>query len=243
MSTEAVYFPDGMASALEVRRPAHGLTGAVSRDAHSGSEASVRQFTQATTAGPEISDEQLMEQVRQGIMEALVPLFRRHAHVVRSVACRILRNDAEADDLVQEVFLFVFRKAALFDASQATARSWIVQVTYHRAIDRRRYLTTRRYYTFQDVDASAQEPADDRREIASWERSLEGVWGRKTAAELRALLSADQLRTIELHFFEGYTLEEIAERMGQSLVNVRHHYYRGLEKLRKPAFARKLQPK
>jgi RNA polymerase sigma-70 factor (ECF subfamily) len=176
-------------------------------------------------------------------MEALVPLFRRHAHIVRSVACRILRNDAEADDLVQEVFLFVFRKAALFDASQATARSWIVQVTYHRAIDRRRYLTSRRYYTFQDVDASAEEPPDDRREIASWEKSLEGLWGKKTAAELRSLLSADQLRTIELHFFEGYTLEEIAERMGQSLVNVRHHYYRGLEKLRKPAFARKLQPK
>jgi RNA polymerase sigma-70 factor (ECF subfamily) len=189
------------------------------------------------------SDELLMEQVRQGTMEALVPLFRRHAHAVRSVAARILRNDAEADDLVQEVFLFVFRKAALFDPLQGTARSWIVQVTYHRAIDRRRYLTSRRYYTFQDVDASAQEPPDDRREIASWERSLEGVWGRKTAAELRSLLSADQLRTIELHFFEGYTLEEIAERMGQSLVNVRHHYYRGLEKLRKPAFARKLQPK
>jgi RNA polymerase sigma-70 factor (ECF subfamily) len=44
---------------------------------------------------------------------------------------------------MQEVFLFVFRKAALFDASRATARSWIVQVTYHRAIDRRRYLTSR----------------------------------------------------------------------------------------------------
>jgi len=243
MSSEAVYFSDGMASALEVRRPAHGPTGVGSRDAHSGSEAAVKQPTETAGAATEISDEQLMEQIRQGTMEALVPLFRRHAHVVRSVACRILRNDAEADDLVQEVFLFVFRKAALFDASQATARSWIVQVTYHRAIDRRRYLTSRRYYTFQDVDASAQEPADDRREIASWERSLEGVWGRKTAAELRALLSADQLRTIELHFFEGYTLEEVAERMGQSLVNVRHHYYHGLEKLRKPAFARKLQPK
>jgi RNA polymerase sigma-70 factor, ECF subfamily len=70
-----------------------------------------------------------------------------------------------------------------------------------------------------------------------------GYGGRKAAAELRSLLSADQLRTIELHFFEGYTLEEIAERTGQSLVNVRHHYYRGLQKLRKSLFARKLQPK
>jgi RNA polymerase sigma-70 factor (ECF subfamily) len=184
-----------------------------------------------------------MEQVKLGIREALVPLFRRHAHVVRSVACRILRNEAEADDLVQEVFLFIFRKAALFDPSQATARSWIVQVTYHRAIDRRRYLISRHFYSSLEIEPSVHEPADNHRETLHWERSLEGLWGRKAAAELRSLLSPDQLRTIELHFFEGYTLEEIAERMAQSLVNVRHHYYRGLEKLRKSPFAKKLQPK
>jgi RNA polymerase sigma-70 factor (ECF subfamily) len=229
-SDTAAYFPDGLTSTLR--------SGSVLA-AEDRVEESARTVAQIS----EISDELLMEQVRQGSREAIVPLFRRYAHAVRSVACRILRNDAEADDLVQEVFLFVFRKAALFDPSQGTARSWIVQVTYHRAIDRRRYLTSRRYYIFEDVDASAQEPPDDRREIATWEKSLDGVWGRKRAAEIRSLLSADQLRTIELHFFEGYTLEEIAERMNQSLVNVRHHYYRGLEKLRKSAFARKLQPK
>jgi RNA polymerase sigma-70 factor, ECF subfamily len=241
----AVYFPDRFTDALDMRGQTRGAAGVSSKspDAPSGGEEAAIQPVLTVTPSPEISDELLMEQVREGAKEALVPLFRRHAHVVRSVACRILRNEAEADDLVQEVFLFIFRKAALFDASQATARSWIVQVTYHRAIDRRRYLTSRRYYSFQDIEASIQEPPDDRREIAYWERSLEGLWGRKAAAELRSLLSADQLRTIELHFFEGYTLEEIAERMGQSLINVRHHYYRGLEKLRKPAFARKLQPK
>jgi RNA polymerase sigma-70 factor, ECF subfamily len=238
MSSDAAYFAHGMATALEARRSARAIELSSESIAHAGSEEAAVRALQL-----EISDEQLMEQVREGSREALVPLFRRYAHAVRSVACRILRNEAEADDLVQEVFLFVFRKAAQFDASQGTARSWIVQVTYSRAIDRRRYLTSRRYYTFEDVDASAQEPPDDRREIATWEKSLEGVWGRKTAAEIRSLLSADQLRTIELHFFEGYTLEEIAERMNQSLVNVRHHYYRGLEKLRKSAFARKLQPK
>jgi RNA polymerase sigma-70 factor (ECF subfamily) len=244
MSSDAAYFPDGMGSALEVRRAAYDAARLTVEDTNAPSQSeAIEQPAKTVTKVAEISDELLMEQIREGTKEALVPLFRRHAHIVRSVACRILRNEAEADDLVQEVFLFVFRKASLFDPSQGTARSWIVQVTYHRAIDRRRYLTSRRYYTFQDVEASAHEPPDDRREIASWERSLEGVWGRKAAAELRSLLSPDQLRTIELHFFEGYTLEEIAERMGQSLVNIRHHYYRGLEKLRKPAFARKLQPK
>lgn len=238
MSSDAAYFPDGMATALEARRSARAIDLSSESIAHAESEEAAVRALQL-----EISDELLMEQVREGSREALVPLFRRYAHAVRSVACRILRNEAEADDLVQEVFLFVFRKAALFDPSQGTARSWIVQVTYHRAIDRRRYLVSRRYYVFQDVEASVQEPPDNRREIASWERSFEGVWGKKAAAELKSLLSADQLRTMELYFFEGYTLEEIAERMCQSLVNVRHHYYRGLEKLRRPAFARKLQPK
>jgi RNA polymerase sigma-70 factor (ECF subfamily) len=241
-SDAAAYFPDGLTSTLEIdgrgRRVAELCSGSALRG-----EDRVEESARTVAQISEISDEQLMEQVREGSREAFVPLFRRYAHAVRSVACRILRNEAEADDLVQEVFLFVFRKAAQFDASQGTARSWIVQVTYSRAIDRRRYLTSRRYYTFEDVDASAQEPPDGRREIATWEKSLEGVWGRKTAAEIRSRLSADQLQTIELHFFEGYTLEEIAERMNQSLVNVRHHYYRGLEKLRKSAFARKLQPK
>jgi RNA polymerase sigma-70 factor (ECF subfamily) len=239
----AVYFPDRLTRALDLAASARGLTDVSSESASATEREVVEEPTGAIAQVPEIPDELLMEQVRQGTMEALVPLFRRHAHAVRSVACRILRNEAEADDLVQEVFLFVYRKAALFDASQGTARSWIVQVTYHRAIDRRRYLTSRRYYSFEDVEASAHEPIDPRRETLHWERSLEGIWGKKAAAELRSLLSADQLRTIELHFFEGYTLEEIAEWTGQSLINVRHHYYRGLEKLRKPAFARKLQPK
>lgn len=241
-SDTVAYFPDGLTNTPEITGTGRCVADFPSRSSLS-TKSKVEQSAAAVFLAPEISDEQLMEQVRQGSREALVPLFRRYGHAVRSVACRILRNEAEADDLVQEVFLFVFRKAALFDPSLGTARSWIVQVTYHRAIDRRRYLTSRRYYTFEDVDASAQEPPDDRREIATWEMSLDGVWGRKTAAEIRSLLSADQLRTIEQHFFEGYTLEEIAERTNQSLVNVRHHYYRGLEKLRKSAFARKLQPK
>lgn len=241
-SDVAVYFPEGMASAFDVRGSARGIAEVSSKPAAEPGEV-VEEPVAAIAQTPEIPDELLMEQIQQGTKEALVPLFRRHAHVVRSVACRILRNETEADDLVQEVFLFVFRKARLFDASKATARSWIVQVTYHRAIDRRRYLISRHFYSSLEIEPSVHEPIDHHREILQWEKSFEGVWGRKGAAELRSLLSADQLRTIELHFFEGYTLEEIAEGMGQSLVNVRHHYYRGLDKLRKPAFARKLQPK
>jgi len=242
MSSEAAaYFPEALASPSEVRGATQDLSD--SPDAFQPqidkSECSVN----IVTLIPGISDETLLEQVCQGGREALALLFRRHARTVRNVAYRILRNEAEADDLVQDVFIFIFRKAALFNASRGTARSWIVQVTYHRAFDRRRHLNTRHFYVSREFEEDALNVADPRYEILFSEWSLESVWGKESAARLRALLSPAQLSTIELHFFEGYTLEEIADRLGQSLGNIRNHYYRGLEKLRKPAFANKLRSK
>ncbi len=189
----------------------------------------------------ERSDELLLEEVGQGSRDALGVLFRRHARVVRNVARRILRHESEADDLVQDVFIFLFRKASLFKATHGTARSWIVHVTYHRAFNRRSYLKTRHFYTNMDIDQVMLTAAQRQSEahFAAW--SLEGVWGKESAARLREILSPSQLQTIELHFFEGYTLEEVATRMGQSLASIRSHYYRGLEKLRRPAFAGKLR--
>jgi RNA polymerase sigma-70 factor, ECF subfamily len=185
----------------------------------------------------------LLERVSEGNRDALSLLFRRHARTVRNIARRILGHEAEADDLVQDVFIFLFRKAALFKATHGSARAWIVQVTYHRAFNRRSYLTTRHFYTNGDLEQAMLTTSQRKSEAHFTEWSLEGIWGKESAARLRELLSQSQLATIELHFFEGYTLEEIADRLGQTLSNVRNHYYRGLEKLRKPAFAGKLRSK
>jgi RNA polymerase sigma-70 factor, ECF subfamily len=242
MSSEAAtYFPDALASTSEARGSAQDLSEIPDtfQPQIDTSKCSVDNVTQIT----EISDETLLEQVCHGTKEALALLFRRHARIVRNVAYRILRNEAEADDLVQEVFIFIFRKAALFNVSRGTARSWIVQVTYHRAFDRRRHLNTRHYYASRSLEDVPLNVADPRYEALFSEWSLESVWGKESAARLRELLSPAQLSTIELYFFEGYTLEEIADRLGQSLGNIRNHYYRGLEKLRKPAFANKLRSK
>ena len=112
MSSEAAYFPDALARPGEVREVACDVpeisTELPGKTSDEPAEAAVQGF--------EASDEKLLEQVRDGEREALALLFRRHARAVRNVAIRILRDEAEADDLVQEVFLFIFRKAALFDA-------------------------------------------------------------------------------------------------------------------------------
>jgi RNA polymerase sigma factor (sigma-70 family) len=100
----------------------------------------------------EPSDESLLAQLCAGSGEALAILFERYARVTRSVALRILRDPAEAEDLVQDLFLFIQRKCAIFDSSKSSATSWIIQMAYHRAIERRRYLTTRHFYSRADAD-------------------------------------------------------------------------------------------
>ena len=101
---------------------------------------------------PEASDEVLLTHVAGGDEKALGYLFQRYGRLLRSIAARILGDGSEAEDLVQDLFLFIHRKSVIFDPSKSSGRSWIVQMAYHRAISRRRYLVTRQFYTHEDVD-------------------------------------------------------------------------------------------
>jgi RNA polymerase sigma-70 factor (ECF subfamily) len=235
MSSEAAYFPGALANAPEA-----GSTAASALEMPASTQSKVSEVLVRTA---EAADDHLMEQVRDGSKDALALLFRRHARSVRNVAYRILRDEAEADDLVQDVFLFLFRKAALFNAKQGAARSWIFQVTYHRAFDRRRYLSTRHFYTNQDLDHTARHLADPRDELRFHELSMEGIFGKQLTARFNARLTPEQRETIQLFFFEGYALKEIAKLTGRSLVNVRSHYYRGLERLREYVLPEKVRSK
>jgi RNA polymerase sigma-70 factor (ECF subfamily) len=188
--------------------------------------------------GSEISDEALMILICDGSREALAILFRRYARLVRTVAMRILRDDSEADDLLQDVFLFVHRNCSIFDSSRAAVRSWIVQMTYHRAIDRRRYLNSRHFYTRLDLDGVA-DLLDPRSADTQDDDPFRSLVGNTTLQALLETLTEDQRSTLSLHFFEGYTFDEIAVKLNQSLGNIRNHYYRGLDKLRKQIFPRK----
>ena len=184
------------------------------------------------TCATEPSDEALFENVCAGYRDALAVLFRRYARLVRCVGQKILRDDGEADDLVQEVFLYIHRKAALFDKSKGSARSWIVQVAYTQAFVRRRHLNSRRFYSSVNVDKTNGKECVVNG-VADYDHSVEGLFGRNGWRVILEQLTANQQETLRLHFFEGYTLEEIGEKMGQSHVNVRHHYYRGLDKIRR----------
>jgi len=180
----------------------------------------------------ESNDETLLANVCSGDQDALALLFRRYARLVRYVGQKILRDDGEADDLVQEVFLYIYRKSALFDKSKGSARSWIVQVAYTQAFLRRRHLNSRRFYSSVNMDKTNGNRCAVNG-VADYDHSVEGLFGRNGWKEILEQLTADQQETLRLHFFEGYTLGEIGEKMGQSHVSVRHHYYRGLDKIRR----------
>jgi RNA polymerase sigma-70 factor, ECF subfamily len=180
----------------------------------------------------ELSDELLLAGVCANDREAVAILFRRYAAIIRSIGKRILRDDAEAEDLVQEVFLYLFRRSSTFDRRKGSARSWIVQNIYYRAINRRRYLSSRHH-----LFGTAPKPAVDPEARAKDNRNSEtAIFEGALVQEIFKSLTPEQFETMRLFFFEGYTLAEISENLGQPLGNVRHHYYRGLNRLRTRLF-------
>jgi len=186
-----------------------------------------------------VSDEILLTQLKSRDREALAEMFRRHARLVFSIGFRILRDVGEAEDVVQEVFLFLFQRAELFDAAKGGAKAWIVQVAYHRSLDRREYLLRRNFYSGTDVNMLS----DTLKGQDDVEDDVTSKLSRDRLKEAFHNLSARQRLTLELFFFEELDLREIAARLDESLENVRHHYYRGLQKLRKDAFVMELRGK
>lgn len=230
MNSEAtVHFGDVLMDAAEVH-PSTLVSSAST--AHSNAGDAAHRVELAPPLMQELSDNEVLLQVGNGSKDALSILFRRHARAVFNVARRILRDDSEAEDLVQELFLFAFDKARLFDPAKGAAVSWIIQMTYHRAIDRRRCLTSRHHY-------ASQEFKEEQLQSTRGQISIDEITARTLLNKLRKELSSDQRQILELHFFEGYSLREIAEKTGQTLGNVRHHYYRGLERLRSHVFPEK----
>jgi RNA polymerase sigma-70 factor (ECF subfamily) len=220
----AAYFPAVLAEKSDGAIPEscpHSLNHAESGEATTVNPANTRQ-----------TDEVLLAEMVVGSKDALGGLFRRYRSIVLNIAQRILRDTSEAEDLCQDVFVYLFQKAKLFDSRKGTASSWIVQIAYHRAMNRRQYLTHRQHYNAQELD-------EEQIGIVRQPLLIDELAARNLLNRLRGELSQEQTETLELHFFEGYSLREIAEKTNQPLGNVRHHYYRGLERLRSNVFPKK----
>jgi RNA polymerase sigma-70 factor, ECF subfamily len=188
---------------------------------------------------PGQSDEDAIVRLQARDSNALNLLFDRYARLVLSIALRILRDYGESEEVVQDVFFYVYQKASLFEPSRGSAKSWIVQIAFHRALDRKAHLSRRGFYVGTDIDPLH----DTLLGHSDLEQEVGSEMNRAHLVRAFEDLPDIQRRTLNLFYFQGFELREISERLNEPLGNVRHHFYRGLERLRKSAFVRKLREK
>jgi RNA polymerase sigma-70 factor (ECF subfamily) len=170
-----------------------------------------------------------MDALRRGCNDALAILFERHSTLVFRIARAILRDDGEAEETVQRVFLDVFRAKDHFNPARGSFKTWLLQYAYHRTINRREHLQANHFYNHEELDEFA--PA----ELFYGAGHLLCLPPQEVAClveQVLALLEPRQRKVIELTYLEGLTAEEVAKQTGNSASSVRNNLYRGLSKLR-----------
>lgn len=186
----------------------------------------------AATAPERARDRELLARVAGGDISALRTLYDEHAPRALGIANRILRDLGEAEDIVQETFLELWRRASQFDPARGGAVAWIVTIARSRAIDRLRTAGTSDRTlegvatapellgasAFSPIFSGPSEQAERRRDQ------------RRVAAALAALPAA-QRQTIELAYFEGLSQSEIAARTASPLGTVKMRVKLAMEKL------------
>ena len=166
-----------------------------------------------------------MQRLSVGDGSALRPLYDRLGGPLYALAYQIVRDASSAEDVVQEVFVAVWRHSDRYDAGRGSPASWLFALTRNKAIDLLRRETTSRSRTV-DADLSLHAAADDV-EQAAWL----AVRGDRARAAL-ASLSTDQREAVVLVYFGGLTHVEVAERLGIPLGTAKTRIRSGLLRLR-----------
>jgi RNA polymerase sigma-70 factor, ECF subfamily len=191
-------------------------------------KAAVRQRTLFPVAGASTADEALVARVAQGDEGAFALLYDRYARRVYALAAHML-GVAAAEEVVQEVFLSLWRNAAQFDARRASFEAWFTAVARNRVLDelrrRRREGVVRTVDPVEELLAQAPDPSADPEEEASQRER-----GTALIEALRSL-PAEQRRVLVLAYFGGLTQLAIAEALGWPLGTVKKRVRLGLRKL------------
>jgi RNA polymerase sigma-70 factor (ECF subfamily) len=173
-------------------------------------------------------DVALMERLGGGDPDALEQLYQRHASAVLALCLRILRDRAEAEDVLEEVFWELWQRRGRYDRERAAPFSYLMTLSRSRALDRLRF-RRRREGVWQGLPdgelpaGTAASPYED------------ALLAEQRAALERALLELPEAsrRAVELNFFEGLSHREIADRLGDPLGTVKTRIRQGLLALRK----------
>ena len=181
----------------------------------------MEESTAVARPAPE-DDAELLTRVVRGDERAMAVLFDRYSKIVYSVALRVLRDTASAEDVMQEIFMQIWRNPNSFVAAKGSLGGWLAVVSRNRSID-----TLRRKRPSEQVEemnlASSTNLADEAERSILMERARAAV----------RLLPVEQRKTLEMAFFDGLTHSEIAEMTGDPLGTVKTRIRSGLLALRK----------
>jgi RNA polymerase sigma-70 factor (ECF subfamily) len=170
-----------------------------------------------------LSDEALLALIGRGDDDALRELYRRLGGIAYGLAYRILRDDALAQDAVQEAFLGVWRAAGRFTAERAKPSTWVLTLVHRRAVDLVRREERRRAEPLELTPEA---------ETADFADQPEHLVRREAVRDALRSLPPEQRETIELAYYGGYTQSELAERLGQPLGTIKSRMFAGLARLR-----------
>jgi RNA polymerase sigma-70 factor (ECF subfamily) len=159
----------------------------------------------------------VVRRLAAGDPAALAEFYDRFAALVNALALRILRDTADAEDVVQEVFLQAWRQADRFDPARGTPEAWLCTIARTRALDRLRRRVSRR-----------EDPAEAAPAPACLPRNVEAL----AVREALQGLSQDQRRALELAYFEGLTQTEIAARLDEPLGTIKTRIRTAMIRLR-----------
>jgi len=173
------------------------------------------------------ADRSALERMARGDHDGLAELYDRHGRAVYSLALRIVRDQRDAEEVVQDVFAQAWRQSGRYSAARGSVIAWLMTLARSRAIDRARGRQAR-----PDASSGAESIVDISDQTASADEQLAST---AEAGRVRAAIEALPLlqrMAIELAFYEGLTHTEIADRLDQPLGTVKTRIRQGLLKLR-----------
>jgi RNA polymerase sigma factor (sigma-70 family) len=180
--------------------------------------------------GDQLSDEVLLSAVARGAVWAMEILYERYSRILYSLAYGMVADHQVAEDLLQDAFLAVWRRATSYSPQSGAVRSWVVSIMHHRTIDYLRYV--RRRSTLKE--ASWEEVERD--ECTAFPDAWDEAWQNIQSAKIREALMklpTEQRMVIELAYFQGWTHSEIAEGCQIPLGTVKARIRLGLTHLRR----------
>jgi RNA polymerase sigma-70 factor, ECF subfamily len=178
---------------------------------------------------PEPTDEQLISAICKGEESAIEVLYERYHRYAYSLAYRILRDPVTSEDIVQDAFFSIWRKASSYQIQNGSVQSWVQAIVRHRAIDKIRAAAHRDYqWTSLQADNEQDPPSE---EPGVWEQAWQGEQHR-IIGEVLDQIPGEQRMVIELAYFGGLTHTEISEQCHIPLGTVKGRMRLGLQKMK-----------